>query len=494
MSRFILSNNLLLLRHAIYYSAGRVLTGIIGLISLSVLTHVLSPSDYGQYSVIVAVGLMIAGIGFQWLRQGLLRFKKKEIGVSSELLGTIGLLFFIVMFVVIAVAIIMRLISERFKFNFSSLEIMVICSISFSQAWFELAADAARTELKPWRYSLATFLRSILSLVFGVAAALLWNNIPLVILGVSLGYVIASFFAAPKWLMGFFNISSSTKNQAKSLLIYGIPLAGSFLMIFILDTVDRFMLASMQGYLEAGVYASSYNIAQFSIGTVLAGVGLGVLPIAVDSFRESDSAPTKKLLEYNLLIGIVICLPATVGLAMVSPVLNSLLLGNYVSGKSEIITAVIAFAIGLATLRSSCVDVIFMLYRRSWMQVLIIGFAALANILLNFFVIPRWGAVGAALSSLFAFAGAMVGSVWVSRSFMKISIGLIEVIKVVISTAAMAGVVHFTLRIDGGWLGLILSIIIGFSAYALLILFTNVAECRVWLLGKFKAFYIDRLR
>lgn len=484
------ANGATLLRHTLFYLTGRLATGAVGLVALAAFTRVLSPADYGRYTVIIAVVSLIAAVGFQWLRQGLVRFGTGRTENRAVLLSTLGALFSALIGVMVIAAAAVGIAIAPFGLHVSGAELAVICCLVVTQAWFELVVDAARTEFRPWRYSAATFIRAALSLVLGVAAAVLTHQVLLVVLGMAVGYLASSFLAAPRWLVGLLRIRGSTKAQAKALMSYGLPLAGTLGMTFILDTADRLMLASMHGYAEAGVYASSYNLAQFSIGTALSGLGLGALPLAVSAFRSGEHDRAKDLLDRNLLLGLAICLPAVVGLAVTAPVLDRLLLGNYVAGRSDTVTIIIAVATGLAALRAFCVDVVFMLHRHTWVQGLIIAAAALFNVGLNFLTIPRWGAIGAAAASLAAFAVAMIGSACLSRRFLKLSLSAPDGTKIVLATALMSGVVHVVLPDRAQWFALFVAILSGAIAYGVTLCVTNLSGSRalvLFLLSRIKA-------
>lgn len=472
-----------LLRHTSFYVLGRLATGAVGLITLAAFTRVMAPSDYGRYTVIIAIVSLIAALGFQWLRQGLLRFGTRADGDRVVLLGTLGLLFPALAGATVVIAVFLGWAGGIFHLHVSQAELAVICCLTIAQAWFELAIDAARTEFKPWRYSVATFVRALLCLIFGVAAAVLTHEVFLVVLGMAAGYMVASLIAAPRWLSGLLRVNAATWQEAARLATYGLPLSATLGMTFVLDSADRLMLAGMRDYTEAGVYASAYNLAQFSIGTVLAGLGLGSLPLAVGAFRDANPQRAKSLLERNLLLGVGLGLPAVVGLAITAPVLDRLLLGNFVAGRSDVVTIIIAAAIGLGALRSYCIDVIFMLYRRTWLQGVVIGASALLNVALNLFFIPRWGAIGAAVATLTSFACALAGSWLLGRRVMKLLLPVKDVGKTVMAVGLMGLVVHGILPSQGRWPSLILSVICGALVYALIVIAADIAGSRARLVA-----------
>lgn len=476
-----------LLSHTWLYLLGRIATGVIGLVTLAAFTRVLSPEDYGRYSVILAVVTLVAGVGFQWLRQGLVRFGTGHDESRAVLLGTLGLLFGALAGAVGVAAVLARLLGGVFGVHLSSIELAVIFLLTVAQAWFEFAIDAVRTEFRPWCYSAATFVRALLCLVLGVAAAVLTHSIPLVLLGIAGGYVAASLIAAPRWLGGLLRWNAATWQEVKRLASYGLPLAATLGMTIALSSIDRLMLAGISGYSEAGVYASAYDLAQFSIGTILAGLGLGSLPLAIAAFRDpTDPQRAKILLDRNLLLGVGVGLPAVIGLAMIAPALDRLLLGNYVAGRSDTVTVLVAVGTGFAGIRAYCLDVVFMLYRRTWVQAFMVGGAVAFNVLLNLLLIPRWGAVGAASASLLAFVGAMAASGALGRYYLKLSLPVKDVGKILLGCIGLACAVSVGMSTETRWLNLALTIIGGAIVYASILIATDAADSRTRVAALFR--------
>ncbi|HKU17956.1 MAG TPA: lipopolysaccharide biosynthesis protein, partial [Candidatus Saccharimonadales bacterium] len=445
-------------RHTAYYLIGRLATGLIGLAALVAFTHVLSPADYGRYAVILAITALIANVGFQWLRQCLVRFGTGAGERPQPLLGTLGAMYLAILLtlVVVCVALALLVRNHSLRMGLPVLELVAIWCLTACQAWFELAADSARARFQPWRYSTATFARALLSVVLGVVAALLTHQVLMVVFAMAAAYLFASVVTVPPSFAGLLRLGLATWREARRLAAYGLPLALALGMTFILDSADRLMLAGMRGYTEAGVYSSAYNLALFSIGTVLSALGLGSLPLVVGAFRDSAKDAASVLLGHNFLLGIAIGLPAVVGIVILAPALDRLLLGNYVAGRSDIVTVIIAVAIGLAAIRSYCVDLVFMLHQRTWVQTIVIAVSALVNILLNLVLIPRWGAIGAASASLMAFLLAFLGSWFLSRYYVKMRVGLRDVVKIVLGCGVMVGVLLAISPDTGRWPSVVL--------------------------------------
>ena len=469
-----------LTRHAFSYLIGRVATGLVGLLSLVAFTRVLSPTDYGRYAVVVAIAALIAGVGFQWLRQCLVRFSSGTGDVRQPLLGTIGVLFagLLVATAIIGATFAIAVGGDALRVGISALEISAICCLAGTQAWFELCADASRASFRPWRYSAATFIRALLSLLLGVSAALLTHRVSMVAIAMAIAYLLASTVTVPRWFIGLLNRHAANWTEVKRLAAYGLPLAGALGMTFILDSADRLMLAAMRGYAEAGIYSSAYNLAEFSINATLYGLGLGSLPLVVKAFNSRDERRVSQLLGNNLVLNVGFGLPVIAGLVILAPGLDQVLLGNNVPGRSDLVTMIVAVGVGLGAIRACCFDVVFLVSHRTSVYTLIISLSTLLNVLLNLELIPRWGAVGAAMATLIAFLIAFVASWLLSRQYLSISASTKDIAKIVLGCVTMVAVLALLSPSAGSWRALVLAIACGAAVYLLIVVILDTAGSR----------------
>ena len=460
-------------RQNVIYLCGRVLSALLSLISLIIFTRLLTPAEYGRLSVIVAIAGLLAGVVFQWLRQCLVQFGG-DVRLRAQLLGSIGLLFWIAVAAIIVVAVVAISVVEfgAGGFEVTTADIVVVCFFALAQSWFELSTDAVRLDLQPFKYGAFNFLRAALSLVLGAAAALTKKNLAITILGIALGYAIAGYSAAPRWLRGLFSVRLASSRQISELFRYGLPLTLTLGMSFILDSLDRLMLVAMRDASTAGVYSAAYNVSQFSIGTILSGLGLGLLPLAAEAYRRREFALAKSLIERNIVTLIGLGLPAVIGLCFEAPAVGRLMLGNYEPGQSDSVIIIIGIASGFAGLRAYGYDLVFIVHKNTKTHALILAIAAIINIALNIVLIPRAGAKGAAWATLVAFLFAFAASVLVGRGLFKLHHAMAAILKICIATFLMV-VVLYCVRLETSWMNLLVSIVAGALTYGATLLTLN---------------------
>ncbi len=479
-----------LVRHGVYYLVGRLASAAVGMLSLYAFTRVLSPFDYGRYSIIVAMAGLVCSFVFQWLRQCLVKFGSDPDCDRQELLGSIGIIFLVLAVSAALVSIAVFAVGHDENKGFDALLIAATFAMTMAQAWFELGLDANRVDMQPGKYGVAGLLRAAFCLVFGLVAQRLMGSLNAMVFGIAAGYMLASILTAPHWLSGLARVRLASWEQVKGLVAYGVPLALTLGFTFVIDSANRLMLAGMSGVAEAGIYSSAYNLGQYALGNVLAGLGLAVFPLAVKVYAENGAEYTGALLGQNLLLLLGFALPSVAGLVVLAPTLTSLLLGNFVPGQSALITAIVVIGVAFAAIRSYAYDIIFMLTKRTGKQTGVLAVAACINMLLNVVLIPRFGAIGAASATLFSFLIALCLSMWMGRSLIKIRVRLDDLAKLVVGSGVMVGALLIPVQ-RHTWLSLISQIALGSMVYAGAMLILNPMNARIriseWIQGKLLA-------
>ena len=68
----------MLFKHTAIYLIAKAIPGIMAFIALSLYTHLLSPDEYGLYTLIFTAAMFANNVIFFWLPAGTLRFWSKQ--------------------------------------------------------------------------------------------------------------------------------------------------------------------------------------------------------------------------------------------------------------------------------------------------------------------------------------------------------------------------------------------------------------------------------
>lgn len=189
---------------------------------------------------------------------------------------------------------------------------------------------------------------------------------------------------------------SPTLRQA---YLYSLPIFLMSIAGFISLEIDTIMLKQLRTDYETGIYSVAKQIVMFLPHLSLA-FTMGVIP-GVSVFNE-DTARSQKSIFYRVLGGIVgIYLILCAGLAGFAIWGVKLVFGPEYYASSTPLLVLIPFVLfNAVTIYSGNL----MLYRGlAWQRSVNSGITVILNVLLNLWLIPIWGAVGAAAASSIAY-------------------------------------------------------------------------------------------
>ena len=185
----------------------------------------------------------------------------------------------------------------------------------------------------------------------------------------------------------------------REVYLYSFP---TFLMSiagFISLEIDTIMLKNLGTNYETGIYAAAKQVVMFLPHLSLA-FSMGAIP-GLARFNE-ETALSQRGLYYQILGGIAgIYLLACVGVAAFALWGMNLFFRPEYHAASRPLLVLIPFAIfNAATIYTGNL----MVYRGlAWQRFANAGLTIIANVLLNWWLIPIWGAVGAAAASSIAY-------------------------------------------------------------------------------------------
>lgn len=193
---------------------------------------------------------------------------------------------------------------------------------------------------------------------------------------------------------------------------YGVPLMANEIAVILLVSVDRLMLQGLTGSTAAvGIYSVGASLALQVSVMLHAALNISYFQVSIRQF-ETEGAPAvvrTKRRVLNVLVYVVVA--AMAGLLAVGRDAFLLLTGpsKAASVPVFVILCLMFVAGGLLELCTSGLQ----LYKRSMTILVLSSLAAVANIVLNFLLIPRFGVMGAVYATLGSAAVFGIGS-WIA--------------------------------------------------------------------------------
>lgn len=456
----------MLVRYTLAYLPSRLLPALVNFLSVFVFTRALSPTEYGYYSIALAVVMATQLIFFQWLRLGVQRYYQgaRRDNQLSTFLCTVGAAYVTVGFgVILAWTIVLLFIPLE---SVLKSVLWIALPLSLIRALFEVNLELQRAAFAPKAYGLLAVSRALLG--FGLAWLLsvyLQLGERGLVLGITFGEAVPLLFLIPAWVRST-RVWRIEWTLLSSMLQYGIPLTLTSIFGFVTALSDRFFLQHYLGAESVGLYSVAYDLTQQSLIVILTIVHLAAYPMAVKAFEEGGVEKAKEQLRQNALLLFGVALPASTGFALLAPDIVSLMLGEDFRNTAKIIMPWIAFSTLLLGLKEFYFDIAFHLTKQTKLQLLANGVAAICNIILNIILIPKIGIIGAVYATVVAYAIGIAMSIWLGRRVLRVPVVWDDLGRLLVATMAMAVAVFWVPKREG-WGDLILQVAIGSSVYVL---------------------------
>ena len=263
----------------------------------------------------------------------------------------------------------------------------------------------------------------------------------------------------------------------KKLLKYGLPLTGAFILDFIVNSSDRMLLVYLVDSAASGLYAVGYDLPKRSLWILMMIVNLAAYPLVVRALEQQGPGAARDRLRDIAVILAGIGLPGAAGLWVLAPNLAGVLVGNEFQDATTGLIPWIALAILLAGLKAYYLDLAFQLGRRTMGQVWVLLVAAVLNLGLNLWWIPVYGYMGAAYSTVAAYAAGFMLSGLMGRRVFPLPLPWLELGKIVLAVVGMSFALWpFAAHRGAG--ALAGQITWGIFIYGILLLLLNVGQIR----------------
>lgn len=480
-----------LFKDMVKYFPSLIVPGIIGFVTIPIVTRLFPANIYGNYVLVVAT-VSILSIIVGWMSGSIIRFYPayKWNSKLDEFYGTTLKLAGISIVIVSSIFLVILLVSKsRVSGNIYYLMYVGLLVFILS-ACFGILLNFVRAKRQVGWYTGFFIWRSVTTLGFGIALIMIFHY---GVEGMLWGSILGMIIALPMlWKIAVERAPARAKGISipltSEMAKYGFPLMVGNLAAWILSLSDRYILQFFRGGLEVGIYSASYGISARSILLIVSLFQIAPGPIAMHIWEEKGEKPsqefTSKLTRYYL----IFCLPAVIGLTVLAkPAINILTAPEYYEGY-RIIPFVALSTLFLGLIQRFGIG--FCYYKKTYLATFCMVASGLLNLGLNFLLIPKYGYMAAAATTLISYAFFLILQVVVSRRYFIWEFPFKSLAKVVCASMIMGAVVYpignsLTPSI---LINLVLGICVGVAVYSLMLfLFRELKPSEIQALLALKA-------
>jgi O-antigen/teichoic acid export membrane protein len=473
----------MLAKHSAIYLVAKILPAVLSLATLAIFTRLLTPEQYGTYSLTIMTAGFFNTVCLQWVVLGVGRYVPdcQNETEKHHLLGTARLIIFLISVVLLPFFLLLSYFKSSIDF---SILFYMLGFLVLAQSWYDLNLKIMNAQLNPVRYGLVLGLKSIVAFVLSSCAVYMGYGADGAILSLTFALIVATGLGRQIWKK--IPWLAMNKHQIEKLWHYGVPLTGTFLLVFIINASDRFFIDKVLGVRELGTYSAAYDFTQYSVGTLLSVVHLAAFPLVINAYAKHGTVAAQAQLQKTFVLVFAVLAPITVGLVVVSDTVSQVIMGREFVQIATQIMPWLALAFFFSCFRAYYFDYAFQLASSTKKLLVTFGLAAIANLVLNFLLIPVYGVIGAAVATVLSFLIALLASfVLGSRSFDMPSLAWGEALKILLAVGLMVLVVKLV-NIGQPFWELICQVCLGGFVYAIAILGFNILKTRDWVFERVK--------
>ena len=386
------------LKGSLVYGLGNISVKLIGLFLFPLYTEKFTLEEYGIIGILdISSQVLVAIFGLS-LSSALFRFyfDKKYSGKQGELVfSTLSILIVVTLGFVLVLSNFTGGISQLLfqSPDFEKL-IRVILVASSLQVINNIPTTVLRLKEKAKLYAIANLLKVVVILITTILFIVKMNS---GIIGVYYGQICGSVVYL--LILSGFLLKNSTfrfnRQALKEMLAFSTPLIFSSLSAVTLTVLDRYSLNYLVGLDDVGIYSTGYKISNVLLFIVMA----SQLALPTILFKKMDDKNNKRLyskvMTYNTFVMMILVIFMSVfGLEIVKVLARN---PSYWSGY--LIIPFISLSILLNSMRY-LLTLNLSIVKKTLIVAVIVTIMSALNLGLNILLIPKYQAIGAAVSTM----------------------------------------------------------------------------------------------
>lgn len=390
-------------RNIIYLFFDKVYGAIISLLFLSILTSYLGPELFGVWSYIlsfasIAVPLSTAGTNYTIVKKFSLDQNPAEVANQAFLLRLLASITTTIILILAFIVITPKTATQEEIITFTFfLAAMILNNINLSVLYNEY-------KIKNEKNVLAKNIG--LTIGTGIKILLIYNNasiseIAVVTILESLIFFLVGYYLTDLHIVA--NFSKKVFSDSRKLLSESLPLLFSSVVVIIYLKVDIILLRHFAGIEEVGYYAAAARISEMLYAAPVA-ISTVFFPVIMKEINFNKETKRNRIRFYAIVF--YLCLFLSISCSLLSPQIIQVIYGSSFYDASQILSLHCVSIIFIGFLTSSSKELIA---KNKYKLIFYRDLAGLfSNLLLNFILIPNYGALGAAVSSLISYFFASV--------------------------------------------------------------------------------------
>lgn len=374
----------------------QIIAAICGFVWTILIARYLSVSDYGIMNFAISFTGIIAITMDLGISTHIIRHIATDFDSAPKYLGNAIPLKSIFSFLTFLLALIILIIMKCDPFT---IQITLLFTIERIFSSMISLFNGSLQAIEEGKYqAIGTTLLNIILLIFIVLSII--DDFGLY--GITLSYVAANFLVV---IFQYFAVKKRISKPkfelnmefCKKITLYSIPFALTSFFGMVIYSADMVMLTNMVGSYENGIYSAAYKL--ISVLTLFFGVYTAVIFPVMSRFYKNEKNLLVISFEKSIKYIMLLILPITFATMIYSTDIVVLFFGEKYTPTSSVLS-ILMWTVSLGFINGVCQNLLNASHKEKYVT-LIFLVATIANIALNFIIIPIYSYNGAAMTTVF---------------------------------------------------------------------------------------------
>lgn len=465
----------------IAFLANTIANFIIGLL----VAKFLGPEEYGRFALAFAIGVVVQTALFEWLRLSATRFYSERTRENEPVIrATLDFCFSLVTLGLVASAALFAFFGPELDFDGALILLALLTSVA--NGLFDYATALLRARFQDRLYGRLVLVKNLLALLLTGGGAFVFHSAGVAMAGGVLSLIGAVLTARSSLKDPNSGAAQARIYMARALFAYSAPIIAANMLYQAVPLAGRSFVASVHGFAETGQFSLAFDLGVRAISALGSALDVLLFQIAVAAHEEHGPDKAREQIARNMAIVIAFILPACVGIFLVMPSIERLIVPVQFRGPfGHYLDLLLPGLFALAVIQYA-VNPVFQISKNTTPLILAASVAVVFGILLMFilprgedassFAIAQCGAYIASLIALLLFA-ARTNPIWPR---------IRDILGAAVATAAMAAAVWPMRNFAPGFLTMLMQVSVGVLVFAVLTFIFDTAGLRGFALARLR--------
>lgn len=415
------------------YLPSTLAPALIAFVSIPIFTRIFSPTEYGNLSIVRTTIDILWELSC-WVGIPLVRYYyvyEKENRIKSMVSTIVKSNFVVSFFITGGMLIIITLLDIQNGLKY----LMTLGLVMFNlQLIFNTLANLLRIRREINMFTIYSLFNRVGSFFVALILIYIFNfRIESILLAEILILILLTPILWAHTISGMFSWDTPFDvSIIKQFAVYGIPLSIGNIGSWALKQSDRYIIKLFMTSGDVGIYSSCYNITWNVLFLIVTMFYMMEQPLGLKVFESEGDEGLRQFVRKNIRLFLIVIVPIALWVAVYAQNIFTLLVGSEFRSGVIIVPFVAASAVLFGLVHKFTLGMIAK-DKTQFIMMMAIS-SGVVNVILNVFLVPHFGIIGAAWNTLISYLFYFVGILIISTRVFPFSFPIRSSVRILMSS------------------------------------------------------------